>query len=152
MAGAVDFYIGGDINIELKLGNTGEDLQELDIEWYGMHGPECRGGGEDVTTYEEKVRWSELLKEFNCTVTSIWTNNEDDGECHTWRAWGSRIRKKQLDYIMGPRDLRSTTWYLNKVRLRTWDHFSVVVKIEGKDLRVKTRNERMGRMDPKNRN
>ena len=32
-AGAVDFYIGGDINIEVKLGNTG-DLWGLDtIEW-----------------------------------------------------------------------------------------------------------------------
>ena len=41
---------------------------------------------------------------------------------------------KQLDYIMVPKDLRSTTWYLIKVRLRTWDHFPVVVKIEEKDL------------------
>ena len=31
----------------MKLGNTGEDLQGLDIiEWYGMYGPKCRGGGE----------------------------------------------------------------------------------------------------------
>ena len=29
-ADAVDFFIGGDINIELKLGNAGEDLQDLD--------------------------------------------------------------------------------------------------------------------------
>ena len=36
-AGAVDFYTGGDINIEMKFGNTGEDLQGLDsIEWCGM--------------------------------------------------------------------------------------------------------------------
>ena len=40
MAGAVAFYIGGDIDIEMKLGNIGEDLQELDsTEWYGMCGP-----------------------------------------------------------------------------------------------------------------
>ena len=46
-ADAVDFFIGGDINIELKLGNAGKDLQDLDsIEWYGMYGPECKGGGE----------------------------------------------------------------------------------------------------------
>ena len=38
---------------------------------------------------------------------------------------------------MGPRDLHSTTWYLNKVRLRALDHFPVVVNIEGKDLRTK---------------
>ena len=27
MAGVVDFYIGGDINIQMTLGNIGEDLQ-----------------------------------------------------------------------------------------------------------------------------
>ena len=49
MAEAVDFYIGGDINIEMKRGTTGEDLQGLDsIEWYGVCGPECRGGGVDA--------------------------------------------------------------------------------------------------------
>ena len=37
----------------------------------------------------------------------------------------------------GPRDLRSTTWYLNRTRFRTWDHFPVVVKVEGKELKVK---------------
>ena len=56
---------------------------------------------------------------------------------HTWQAWRSRNRKKLLDHIMGPRDLRSTTRYLNRVRLRPWNHFPVLVKIEGKDLRVK---------------
>ena len=50
---------------------------------------------------------------------------------------GSRVRKKQIDCIMGPCDLQSTTWYFNKTRLRTWDHFPVVVKIDGKELRVK---------------
>ena len=101
-----------------------------------MHGPECRGGGEDVTTYET-LRWLQLLKDFNCAVTSTWANNDDRGEYHTWRAWGSPVCRKQLDCIMGPRDLRSTTWYLNKMRLRTWDIFPVVVKIDGKDLRPK---------------
>ena len=35
--------------------------------------------------------------------------------------------------------MRSTTRYLNKVRFRTLDHFPVIVKIEGKDLRTKKR-------------
>ena len=35
---------------------------------------------------------------------------------------------------MGPRDLQSTTRYLNRTRLRTWDPF-VVVKIDGKEVR-----------------
>ena len=52
-AGAVDFFIG-DLNIELRLDNTGGDLQGLDsIEWSGMYGPECRAGGEDTTANEK---------------------------------------------------------------------------------------------------
>ena len=52
-------------------------------------------------------------------------------------AGGSRVCKKQLDYIMGPKDKCSATWYLNKVRLRTWDHFSVTNTTEGCELRTK---------------
>ena len=100
-------------------------------------GPECLGGGEDVVTYEKKLWWLQLLRDFHCTVTSTWVDAENLGECHTWRAWGSRVRKKQLDYIMGPRDLVFKTWYLNKTRIRTWDHFPVVVKIEGREMRVR---------------
>ena len=55
------------------------------------------------------------MKDFNCTVTSTWTNNEDSREFHTWLGWGSRGRKKQLDYIMGPKNL------LNQGRIRTWE-------------------------------
>ena len=37
--GAGDFYIGGDIIIELKLETCGEDLQGLDgIDWHGING------------------------------------------------------------------------------------------------------------------
>ena len=71
----------------------------------GGHGPDCLRGGEDVVTYESKLWWLQLLRDFDCTVTSTWVDAENLGECHTWRAWGSRVRKKQLDEIMGPRDL-----------------------------------------------
>ena len=43
--GAKDFFIGGDLNIELKL----EGLNSLD--WYGLCGPEYRRRGEDVVKY-----------------------------------------------------------------------------------------------------
>ena len=66
------------------LGNAGEVLHVFNsIEWYAMYGPECEGGGEDVTTYEKKLRLLQLLMKFNCTVTSTWTNNDDDRGCHT---------------------------------------------------------------------
>ena len=51
-AGAVDFFIGGDINIELRLGSAREDLHGLDsIEWYGLFGPECTCGREERTSH-----------------------------------------------------------------------------------------------------
>ena len=65
-----------------------EDLHcHESIELYGLYGPECKGGGEDVITYEKKIRWLQILKEFNSTATSTWTNNDDNCEYHTWRAW-----------------------------------------------------------------
>ena len=69
-ASAVDFFVGGDINIELKLGSAGEDHSLDSTEWCGLYGPECKGGEEDVITKEKKIRLSQLLKEFNCTATS----------------------------------------------------------------------------------
>ena len=143
--GAVDFFIGGDINIELKLEPGDEDLQGLDgIDWYGIYGPKC----EDVVTYEKKLWWPQLLRDFDCTVTSTWVDAENLAECHTWRAWGSRVRKKQLDYVMVPRDLVVKTWYLNKTRIRTWDHYPVVVKIEGREMRVRKGKKEWAGLDP----
>ena len=139
-AGAVDIFIGDDLNIEFRLDNVDDDLHGLDsIDSYGMYGPECRGGGEDTIAYEKKLRWLQLLKDSNCTVTSTWTNNEDNQnrEFHMWRAWESRVRKGQLDYVMGPKDIRSTTWYLNQVKLRTWHHFPVITRIEGRELKTR---------------
>ena len=37
-AGAVDFFIGNDLNIDLKLDSQGLDS----IEWYGMYGPSAK--------------------------------------------------------------------------------------------------------------
>ena len=88
------------------------------------------------------------MKDFNCTVTSTWTNNEDDREFHTWRARGSGVCKKQLDHIMGPKYIRSTTWYLHQVRLRTWDHFPVITRIEGPELKTKKRVKGWARWTP----
>ena len=141
VAGAVEFYIRDDINIELRLGNADKDVQGLDsIEWCGVHRSECRGADEDVVT-DENMRWLQLLKEFNCTVTSTWTNNDDSGEDHTWRVWGSRFRKKRLHYIVVPRDLRSTAWYLNKVRLPVVEKSRRKIYEKGE--------ERLGRLDSK---
>ena len=82
----------------------------------------------------KNIRWVHLLKDFHCTVTSTWVDADDPGDCHIWR---SRVRKKDIDSIMGPRDLQSATCHLNKTGLRTWDHVPVVLTIDGRELRVK---------------
>ena len=88
---------------------------------YGHCELERLGGGEDEVTYHKKIRWLQLLKDFHCTVTSTWVDADDPGDCHTWRAWGSRVRKKKKGSHYGTSCLQSTTWFLSKIRLRTWD-------------------------------
>ena len=63
-------------------------------------------------------------------MTSTWVSCDRQGELHTRRKWRKRGVKKHIDYIMGPRDL------LNKGRLGAWDHYPVVVKVEGKELKL----------------
>ena len=71
--GAKDFFIGGDLSTEFRLEGGGEELQGLDsLDWYSLYGLECEGGGEDVKTYEKTLRWLQLLRDFNCAVTSTW--------------------------------------------------------------------------------
>ena len=47
------------------------------IDWYGIYGPECLGGGEDVITYEKKLWWVQPLRDFDCKVTSSWVDAEN---------------------------------------------------------------------------
>ena len=42
------------------------------------------------------------------------------------------------------RDLQFKTWYLNKARLRNWDHCPVAVIIEGKELRGMKGEKKVG--------
>ena len=49
--GTVDFFVGGDLNMELELEGCGGDLVGIDsVDWYGLYGSYCTGGGEDVVT------------------------------------------------------------------------------------------------------
>ena len=40
---------------------------------------------------------------------------------------------------MGPKNLRSVTGCLNQVRIRTLDHFPVITRVEGREIRTKKR-------------
>ena len=123
--GAVDFYIGGDIDIEMRLGNAVEDLQ---TRWYGMG---CMG------PLTKNMRWFLLLKEFNCTVTSTGRVTVTIVKTTLGEPGDLEFGRINLIISWAPVIYALRTWYLNKVRLRTWDHFPVVVKIEGRDLRAK---------------
>ena len=128
------------MNIELKLCLADDEHRGPDsIEWYGMYGPACEGTADDMIAYEKKLRWFQLLKNFNCSVTSTWTNNEDCREFHTRRAWGSRGRKKQLDFYHGPNELALGDLVSKQVKIRTWDHFLVITRVEGQEIPTKKR-------------
>ena len=50
---AKDFFINGDLNIEFKLLSGNVEFLGVDsLDRYGLYGPECQGGGEDVVTYD----------------------------------------------------------------------------------------------------
>ena len=52
----MDFFIGGDLNIELMLDIAEDEYRGQDsIEWFGMYGPECKGGADDITKNIEVV-------------------------------------------------------------------------------------------------
>ena len=99
--GATDFFVGGDLHIEFRPDNANEDPHGLDsIEWYGMCGPECKGGGEGAITCEKCCL---AYNCFDCTVTSTWTNNEDNREFHTrWLGGLGSAKKKTARQHHGP--------------------------------------------------
>ena len=103
--GAEHFFIGGYINIALKF----DDGHEDSIDWYAIYGSESHGRDGDIITYEKKLRWLQLFREFRCAVTSTWVEGKSYDECFTWRAWSSRARKKQIDYTMELRDKIAST-------------------------------------------
>ena len=40
---------------------------------------------------------------------------------------------------MGPKNILSTIWYLIQVRIRTWDQFPVITKVEEREIRTDAR-------------
>ena len=61
--GAVEFFIGGDLNIELKLCLADDEHRALDsIEWYKMYGPACEGTADDIIAYEKKIEMEPVIE------------------------------------------------------------------------------------------
>ena len=79
-AGAIQFIdFGEDLNVELGLrericevvGGRGEDTCSMD--GCGVLGPACKGGGDDTMQYEKKLRWLQLLRDYDAKVSSSWS-------------------------------------------------------------------------------
>ena len=95
-AGAKDFYIIGDLNVELGLLCTDEDDE--------MYGLLCWQGGENDHGGFKKLIWYGIMKEFNCKVTSTWSNcGREKGLAFTHQQFGEKGKEiiAQLDYIVG---------------------------------------------------
>ena len=61
--GDVHIFLGGDLNIELKLCLADEEHRGLDsIVWYGMYGPACQGTADDIIAHEKRLRWFQLVR------------------------------------------------------------------------------------------
>ena len=95
----VDFHIGCDVNIELtgSTVSTGMACVDQNAEAVAR-----------MLSLTRKLRGLQQLKDFNCAVTRTGVHADDRGECHTWRAWESRFRKKQIDKMTKPRDIQSS--------------------------------------------
>ena len=63
-------------------------------------GQSAEEGGECLETYDKKLRWIQVLRDFNCVVTSTWVG----------RGKGGVGGAKQIDHTMGARDRGCRTW------------------------------------------
>ena len=91
--GAKDFFICGDLNVELNLENGDKRIEGLDsLDWNGLYGPESRGGGEDVVTFET-LRWFQLLRDFDRVMSTWASSNAPRRSSHTPRMGFARQEK-----------------------------------------------------------
>ena len=68
--GAKDFYITGDLNVELGMMRTDEkDIEEPE----GMHGPFYWHGYDKDPGGFKKFKWYGMMNEFNCKATYTWS-------------------------------------------------------------------------------
>ena len=101
-AGTKEFFITGDLNVELGLLCTDED----DIgEFKEMYGPLCWQGCERDHGVFRKLIWCGIMKEFNCKVSTWSKCGRETETAFTHQQFGEKgkERKAQLHYIIGPR-------------------------------------------------
>ena len=104
------------------------------LDWYGLYGPECRGRGDDVVTCD-KTPMTTIIERFRLRGDEYL--GEPVGNFTHFVLGFGETGKNKIDFVMGPRDLESTTWSSNTARPRNWDHCLFVVDIEEEELRVR---------------
>ena len=75
--GAKSFYIAGDLNVELGLLCTDDDDAD---EINEMYGPLCWQYYDNDAGGHKKMSWYEIMKEFNCRVSSTWPLHPKNGD------------------------------------------------------------------------
>ena len=93
----------------------------------------------------KKLRWLQFRKVLKVYSDKNLGGCDDPGDCHSGDPVSERSK---LTYFMGLRDLQSTTWCLNKTRMRTWYHLPVVT-IDGRELWVKMEKKGWAGWTPK---
>ena len=118
--GARNFYIAGDIGVELGLMCTNENEQE---ELTKLCGPlRLQGYDKDLAGFKKKYVYG-IMKEFDCKVSSTWS------ACGKVRVEASKHRR--LDYVIGPMRKNDEVYIHNAGRLwATWDHYPIFARIE----------------------
>ena len=96
-------------------------------EFNEMYGPLCWQGCDREHGGLKKLMWYGIMKEFNCKVTSKWSNCGREKEMdftHQQYVEKGKGRKAQLDYIVGPRWKSDEACINNDVKIwDSWDHY-----------------------------
>ena len=113
--GAMAFFIVGDINIELNLDPDHEDFQGIrryGFVWYSWTRVSWRRGGRDHIL--EEIEMVAIIERVRLPCYQYVGRTGDSWENVTRGGHGCSLRRKQLDYIVGPWDVIASTWYFQK--------------------------------------
>ena len=99
-----------------------------------MYGSLCWQGCENDHGGFKKLMWYAIMKEFNCKVTSTWSECKREKEtAFTHQQFGDKGKERtaELDYIVGPRRKSDKTYIYNDVKIwDSWDHHPIRAVIQ----------------------
>ena len=103
-----------------------------------MYGPLCWQRYDHDPGRYKKIMWYSIMKEFNCKVSSTWSNDDrtkDAAFTHRKHGDGEHGKVSQLDSIIGPAERLDDCFICNEGKLwNSWDHYPIYARIqEGRD-------------------